>query len=795
MRNAEQNVGMSMKRVIRRLICTVLLLAVHAAVAAPLALTLEGKPNAEVVLDIARPQRQLEYAAQELTNWLGRISGAAIPIVRVPGTQPVKLVPGTPSHSPAIAAFAKECPGDFKRLEGSDGFIIRRRDDSIYLAAVKTKGVLNSVYRFLERNTDIIFVREFEAEEGCGTIYGHHPTIDVKLDDLVDVPVFPDYRFWTGHTDGNIIWQARLLNTFTRPLDGNMSPAIYKRISTYQDVSSMSGSLGLGLIDPQKYYDEYPDFFPLIKGQRVRYHDCQLCFMNPKLIAAFCEEAARVVGGNPKRVTSYSVGLGDNWDVCQCPLCLAPIELPGGGVVRMGDRNFRSTQYTLFVNAVSDYLTARFPHVKPIPGQAYLFTAEAPAVPARGGGPQYCPYIKNHKKPVFDDKVNAVWHDKAERFKQASMPIAGLYEYYLCSSTPQFYHAVCEVAQEDFNYYRPHLKGVYLDVVYGDTVGHGGDKVYDISAIEFWVMSRLMWNPETDVREARREFCRRAYREAAEPMIAYYERLARNYNEDPAGCFWNDDPVSACKHYLVDKELTGFVRDTLAKALDQAVHPGSRRLIELHRNRMLGLIGQAEKLPPRVTLQVPFAETPPAGDDVNATGWADGALIDGFTRISDARTPARRKSTIRILHDKQNLYLAARFEDPGYFADYQAGKFKYNEDSGFGWGGTDGPYVELFIDGDLRAAGSYYHLAFALNGRKHNGIGATANPKPPQWTAVCQARPGYWTARVVIPLADIGVNITQGNKLGAMIVANDGAWNGGQWHSPTGFQTLVLEMK
>ena len=299
--------------------------------------------------------------------------------------------------------------------------------------AAKTKGVLNSVYRFLERNTDIIFVREFEAEEGCGTIYGHHPTIDVKLDDLVDVPVFPDYRFWTGHTDGNIIWQARLLNTFTRPLDGNMSPAIYKRISTYQDVSSMSGSLGLGLIDPQKYYDEYPDFFPLIKGQRVRYHDCQLCFMNPKLIAAFCEEAARVVGGNPKRVTSYSVGLGDNWDVCQCPLCLAPIELPGGGVVRMGDRNFRSTQYTLFVNAVSDYLTARFPHVKPIPGQAYLFTAEAPAVPARGGGPQYCPYIKNHKKPVFDDKVNAVWHDKAERFKQASMPIAGLYEYYLCS--------------------------------------------------------------------------------------------------------------------------------------------------------------------------------------------------------------------------------------------------------------------------------------------------------------------------------------------------------------------------
>ena len=786
-----------MKMETRRLAFGAMLLAVHAAVAAPLALTLGGNPNAEVVLDTVRPQRQLEYAALELTNWLGRISGAAIPVVKTPGTQPVKLVLGTPNHSPAIAAFAKGCPGDFERIGGSDGFIIRRQGDAVYLAAVKTKGVLNSVYRFLERNTDIIFVREFEAEKGCGTIYGHRPTIVSTVEDLVDVPVFPGHRHWTGHTEGNVVWQARLLNTFTRPLDGNMSPGVYKMISTFQDVSSMSGSLGLGLIDPEKYYEEHPDYFPLVKGRRVRYHDCQLCFMNPKLIAAFSEEAAKVVAGNPKRVVSYSVGLGDNWDVCECPLCLAPIELPGGRMVRPEDRNFRSTQYTLFINAVSDHLTARFPHVRPIPGAAYLFTAEAPAVPARGGGPCYCPYIKNHKKPVFEDTVNASWHAKAEGFKQAGMPVAALYEYYLCSSTPQFYHAVCEVAQQDFNYYRPGLQGIYLDVVYGDTAEHGGDKVYDISAIEFWVMSRLMWDPDTDVREARREFCRRAYREAAEPMIAYYERLARNYNEDPAGCYWNDDPLSACKHYLVDKGLAGFVREALAKALAQVAHPGSRRLIELHRNRMLGLIGQAEMMPARVTLHVPFSANPPAGGEVNAAEWARGALIDGFSRISDAKTPSSRKSTVRFLHDKQHLYLAMRFENTSFYDDYQAGKFARNANQpGFGWGGQDGPYVELFLDGGLRSAGSYYHLAFALNGNRYSGRGASAiDSKPPQWSVACQAQPGYWTARMVIPLAEIGVNITQGNKLGAMIVANDGAWNGGQWHSPTGFQNLVLEME
>ena len=49
-------------------------------------------------------------------------------------------------------------------------------------------------------------------------------------------------------------------------------------------------------------------------------------------------------------------------------------------------------------------------------------------------------------------------------------------------------------------------------------------------------------------------------------------------------------------------------------------------------------------------------------------------------------------------------------------------------------------------------------------------------------------------------LEEIGVNVTQNPKIGAMFMINwcfmkDVAWNGGYWHAPAAFQTLRLDMK
>ena len=100
----------------------------------------------------------------------------------------------------------------------------------------------------------------------------------------------------------------------------------------------------------------------------------------------------------------------------------------------------------------------------------------------------------------------------------------------------------------------------------------------------------------------------------------------------------------------------------------------------------------------------------------------------------------------------------------------------------------------MFIDGGLKTSGNYYHLAFMFNGQTHSGIGPTPMSNPVKWSAQLTPKANGIRALITLPLAEIGVNISQGNKLGGMFIVNGGAWNGGQWHSPTGFQNILLQM-
>lgn len=756
-----------------------------------------GKPAAAVVLEEkAGANRQLAYAAQELTNWVGKISGAALPIVNAPAKSPLKtkIVLGTPETSKAVAAFAKKNAADFKKLVDSDGFIIAEEGGkTVYIAAKKTKGVLNGVYRFLERNSDIIWARQLHAEDGFGTIYGSWPNLENKVAHLVDVPSLVESRHWTCRTPGQEIWAARLL------CNSRMHyPECAKNY--LNDTTDANVVLWMGIVNG--YKETNPEIFPLVKGKRDTGEDHHLCFMHPKTAELFIREAEKIVGKSSENVHHAVIGLGDHHNVCTCDLCTKPIDCGGGKIVKPTDSNFRATQYALFVNRVSDALCARFPRMKPIRMFSYIFTAEGPGVPVKGGVDRYCPYVKNHKKPVFDDEVNAVWHQKAESFVKAGMPIYGLYEYYLCHTTPQFYHAISEVAQQDLKYYLARgLRDCYLDAGGDDgtdtKIWYNNNKVFDISAIEFWVMARLMWNVDADVAGLRREYCRRAYREAGEVMYGYFEKLAKNYNADSAGCFWNDDPEAAAKYYVVEKGLAGWVRETLAKAEAAAVHPGSKELIRRHRVRMEELVSRAEKAPKKVTHTVPQKLEKPDNRPDGAY-WKDVPEIGPMTRVA-SQDKGTGKVAFRVAHDRENLYIlftSARENALKFFrTEKEKGRVGTPEvlKEAFPWDGN--PPLEIYFDGKYRDKGSYFMFAIANTEQRYSAVGSNPLPEPIDWSVKLDEIDGKLVGLMRYSLADLGVDISKGNKLGAMFIGTGESWNGGQWHSPTSFQTLMLEMK
>lgn len=77
----------------------------------------------------------------------------------------------------------------------------------------------------------------------------------------------------------------------------------------------------------------HPEYYPLIGGQRRFRDDSQLCFTHPGMIQDYLERLSFIVTNAPPRVTRFGVGHGDNWDLCECETCLAPITLPNGEVV------------------------------------------------------------------------------------------------------------------------------------------------------------------------------------------------------------------------------------------------------------------------------------------------------------------------------------------------------------------------------------------------------------------------------------------------------------------------------
>ena len=760
-----------------------------AAVAAALwgnaaALVSGGKPVAVVTTEGATKNAQLNYAARELTNWVAHLTGAALPVVDAADAERTTIYLGTPRTSPAVAAFAKRHADDFRRFEGNDGFVIAEEGGflgfgkkAVYIAAGRTKGVLNGVYRFLEKNSDIIWASPLEPETS-GTVYTKSPDFANAVDRFVDVPAIGEARFWAYDA-----WSTRLLcKRFPQKPSKYSTP----EMDAIGDPDILQMSFPLGIID--KYKESDPDIFPLLEnGKRATGEDHQLCFMNPKSLDLFAKEASKMLEGMPHEIKYMDIGLGDNWSLCTCKeWCMKEIKLPDGRVVKPTDRNFRSTQYTLFVNALSDRLKKDHPWAPDLFVGCYVWTAEAPAVPCKGGTWLYCPYVKNHKKPVYDDTINASWHRRAEEFKAAGMPFRGLYEYYLCTTTPKFYNAVCEVAAKDLQYYLPDLKQCYLDA------GNHPD-CFDMSAIEYWTMSRVMWNPHADVKGIRHEYCRRAYREATDIMTGYFDRLAENYNSDPAGCYWNDVPESGAKHYIGEKGLAGWVRETLAKAVEAAKHPAAKKLIERHRAVMEKYVSIAEKMPKRVELIVPQILEKPTLDETSAY-WRRAGKVEPITKMSKADVVlGDKRATVKMAHDRHNLYVLAVCHSERYRKRLteELAKGKPGPDAAFQW---ETPF-EFYLDGDLAPKGSYHFFAAMYNGLKYTGNGPTKDPKNPPWTIEYGLVDDGIKFLMTFPFDSVGIDISKGNRVGCMFLGPDCSWNGGQWHSPTSFQSLLLEMK
>jgi hypothetical protein len=483
-------------------------------------LTIAGKGAGGYRIVIAAEAPPSErYAAEELRQYLQKMSGASLAIVT--DSEPVQsreILLGDNSH---LRGLKKKI--DFTAL-GREGFVLRTDGDKLIIAGGKPRGTLYGVYALLEEKLGVRwFTPELES---------------VPKRDRVKVPklsetVIPalEYRedFWTETLrDPDFAARHRLNGNHDRLTEKHGGRgAVY-----YPFVHSMD------MLVPQELYAEHPEYFPLVNGKRINGY-VQRCLSNPDVVKIALEDARQWLKEHPE-ANIISISQNDTFNYCQCDKCKAVDDVegsPSGSMIR-------------FVNAVAENLEPDFPHVM-VDTLAYQYTRKPPRTlrPRRNVVIRLCSIECCFAHPL--DQCSSAENQRFGDDIKAWEPISP--RLYIWNYTPNFAHYEqpfpnWDALQPNLQFFVKHgVKGVFEE---GNSSPGG---LGEMAPLRAYVLAELLWDPDTDVQKHINEFLAAYYGKAAGDIRAYLDLLERQVRQkgfhariyDPPGApYLNDELIN-----------------------------------------------------------------------------------------------------------------------------------------------------------------------------------------------------------------------------------------------------------
>ncbi len=469
----------------------------------PLSLTVKGVANAEIICN-NDTNDIVKTAAVELQHWIFKISGAKLPILAAPGNLPVKIFLNPVDAPTRFAEELKRLTPDGKDFKGDDGFFVRTEKGNIYIGGLTPKGTQNGVFRFLENNTDIIWM---DYNPNYGTVYSHNPDVKAVWADAIEKPR-TKYR---GTQSGVENYKMRNLGN-----DRTMRTKAYG-----------AGFFNDGLLESYLAHDE----FSVLTGnpekgyvrKKTSYYGAQACLREEAFVHTRDEMIEKIKKDRAKGkfYTVLNCGIEDNWAVCCCDDCTKPITLPDGTVLtsnkksephKMEDseKRYRSNQYWAFINRLAVAIREVYPEMS-VGALDYFYAEVPPDIPLEKNIFHiYCPLHPSHsdyRNPIFAPSNPIVWRRLNGMAKKDGAK--DLYEYY-------YHFPVAETAQRDFMQY---LELGWEGLGWEHAMDRASGTLGLDRAQDYWCMYRLMWNPyKYDVAQLRKYFIRRVYHEGA-PVI------------------------------------------------------------------------------------------------------------------------------------------------------------------------------------------------------------------------------------------------------------------------------------
>src|SRR5271157_155636 len=467
------------------LLATLSLLALTTTTRADLTIAEGGKSDYHIVIPHVAIRSE-RYAAEELKSYLGKITGASLPIVdnQVARTPHEIILGDDPSTGTAV---------DHATL-GTDGYVLRTSGQALLIAGGRPRGTLYGVYGLLEDRLGVRwFAPKVELVPKCGKL------ILPALDET-HVPAL-EYR--------EVYWSEMIH-------DADFAARHRQNGNSYRLTEKHSGRAvvyfpfvhSLDMLVPPELFKDHPDYFPLIDGHRKSGY-VQRCLANPEVVKMATDRVRDWLKEHPE-ASVVSVSQNDTFNYCQCPACKGLDDAEG---TPMGS-------FLKFVNTIADVVAKERPEVK-VDTLAYQYTRKPPKTlrPAPNVIIRLCSI-----ECCFAHPLDGCPAESNKRFVadiKAWQPIAP--RLYIWDYTTNFAHYQMpfpnlDALQPNVQFFVKHgVRGLFEQGNYSSG-GHG-----EMEPLRAYLLAKLLWDPNADVKQHTDEFLSGYYGKSADSIRKYID--------------------------------------------------------------------------------------------------------------------------------------------------------------------------------------------------------------------------------------------------------------------------------
>ena len=408
---------------------------------------------------------------------------------------------------------------------GEEGFVIYPYvDKDVLIAGNTARGTIYGVYSFLEKFCGLKrFTKEVEVVKEI-------KNFNLPTEVIIEKPAF-EYR--------DAYFRLAFDEDFATKNKMNLSQA---NISVKRGGNVKFFTIGhtfANLLPPEKYFEEHPEYFALVNGERT---PDQPCLTNPKVFNIVRENLINQIKENPT-CKIFSVAQNDVDVCCQCENCKK---------VNDREQSLSGTNIN-FVNKIAESIRADYPEVL-IHTFAYRFSRKAPKylIPndnvivrlcniecdwsqpfeelANNGNNPANEFLQNVKEWGNITKHLYVW-DYAVNFHNYLLPFPNLYQ--MAKNIKLLAKSGVNGLMEQGNY--TYCGGASLDEL----------KVY--------LISKLLWNPNEDARLIIEDFCNNVYGKGGKYIVQYIDLITEAVKghkltlyDNADATYFTDDLVEKC---------------------------------------------------------------------------------------------------------------------------------------------------------------------------------------------------------------------------------------------------------